>query len=120
MYTCVQGFFKSRKMDRTNAVNTISALAVFPPEAVVGLEKTFHRISEDAVQIETLMPFSPLGVEVGLKTPYQIVRENESPALVCAVVDSPDKTNPSSVSFPFDIHFHFNGARDSASREYTS
>ena len=66
----------------------------------------------------TLMSFSPLGVEVGLKTPYQIVRENESPALVCAVVDSPDNTNPSSVSFPFDIHFHFNGARDSASREY--
>ena len=60
-----------------------------------------------------------LGVEVGLKTTYQIVRENESPALVCAVVDSPDEDNPSSVSFPFDIHFHFNGARDSASREYT-
>ena len=33
-------------MDRTNA------LVVFPPEAVVGLEKTFYRISEEAVQIE--------------------------------------------------------------------
>ena len=52
------------------------------------------------------MSFSPLGVEVGLKTTYQIVRENESPALVCAVVDSPDEDNPSSVSFPLDIHFH--------------
>ena len=39
----------------------------------------------------------PLGVEVGLNTTYQMVRENESPALVCAVVDSPDETNPSSV-----------------------
>ena len=39
-------------MDRTNAVNSISALAVFPPEAVVGLEKTFYRISEEAVQVE--------------------------------------------------------------------
>ena len=52
MYTCVQVFLKSRKMDRTNAVNSISALVVFPPEAVVGLEKTFYRISEYAVQIE--------------------------------------------------------------------
>ena len=49
MYTCVQVFFKSR---RRNAVNTISAWVVFPPEAVVGLEKTFYRISEDAVLIE--------------------------------------------------------------------
>ena len=42
-------FFKSRKQ---MLYIFISALVVFPPEAVVGLEKTFYCISEDAVQIE--------------------------------------------------------------------
>ena len=65
--------------------------------------------------------FSPLDVVVGLNKTKQVVRESVEVVNVCAVVYSPNEMNPSSVAFPFDVHFHFNGPRDSTSKNlYTS
>ena len=58
--------------------------------------------------------FTPLEITVGLKSTFYIVSENVGGVEVCAIASSPDETNR---NFTLDIHFRFNGARDSASME---
>ena len=56
-----------------------SSYYFYPPDAVVGLERTFYQVSEDVGVVE-----------------------------VCAIVYSPDGTIPCPIAFPFDVSLSTN------------